>query len=125
LAESVATLEAVHAELKSKVVDAAWNTDLAATRQALATHTGLLKALSGDYRRAKALVRSLLVDANTPSTEIVRLLDILMKGQAAAARVRDGDAFGRSAFGADWRREKSSSAPLLALVEWMRTLRGL
>ncbi|RUX22577.1 DUF3320 domain-containing protein [Mesorhizobium sp. M2A.F.Ca.ET.037.01.1.1] len=125
LAESVATLEAVQAELKGKVVDAAWNTDVVATRQALATHTGLLKALSRDYRRAKALVRSLLVDANTPSTETVRLLDVLMKGQAAAARVRDGDAFGRSAFGADWRREKSSSAPLLALVEWMRTLRGL
>ncbi len=48
-----------------------------------------------------------------------------MRGQAALRTVLDGDAFGRSAFGADWRGERSASAPLAALVAWMRTLRGL
>ncbi|WFP64076.1 MULTISPECIES: DUF3320 domain-containing protein [unclassified Mesorhizobium] len=125
LADSVATLEAARADLQGKVVDAAWSTEVAAARQALATHTGILKALNGDYRRATALARTIVVDPSAPATQIVGLLDLLMKGQAAAARVREGDAFGRSAFGADWRGERSASAPLLALVEWMRTLRGL
>jgi len=48
-----------------------------------------------------------------------------MKAQAALATVRAGDSFGRSAFGADWRGERSASAPLAAIVAWMRTLRGL
>ncbi|WP_031214184.1 DUF3320 domain-containing protein [Mesorhizobium sp. LSJC255A00] len=125
LADSVATLETARAELQGKVVDAAWSTNVAAARQALAEHTGILKALNGDYRRATALVRTILVAPSAPAAEIVGLLDILMKGQAAAAKVREGDAFGGSAFGADWRGERSSSAPLQALVEWMRTLRGL
>lgn len=125
LADSVATLETVRAELQGKLTDAAWSTDVAAARQALATHTGLLKSLNGDYRRAKALARSLVTDPNAPGEELVRLFDLLMKGQAAAGRIREGDGFGRSAFGADWRGERSVSAPLQALVEWMRTLRGL
>ncbi len=125
LAESIATLEDARAELHGRVIDAAWSTDVAGARQALATHTGILKAVNGDYRRATALVRSILIDSTGPAAETIRILDLLMKGQAAAARVREGDAFGRSAFGADWRGERSPSAPLLALVEWMRTLRGL
>lgn len=125
LADSVATLEFVREELQGKLVDAAWSTDVAAARQALATHTGMLKSLNGDYRRAKALARSVVADPNASGAELVRLFDLLMKGQAAAERIREGDGFGRSAFGADWRGERSTAAPLLALVEWMRTLRGL
>jgi very-short-patch-repair endonuclease len=125
LAESVAALETARSTLQGKVSEAAWSSDVAAARQALATHTGILKALNGDYRRAKALVRSIVTDPNASGAELVSLLDALMKGQAAAARIREGDSFGRSAFGADWRGERSASAPLLALVEWMRTLRGL
>lgn len=125
LAESVLTLEAVRSELRGKVTESAWSTDVAASRQAIATHTGLLKALNSDYRRAKALVRSLVTDPTASGTDLLSLLDTLMRGRAAAQRIREGDSFGRSAFGADWRGERSASAPLLALVEWMRTLRGL
>ncbi len=125
LAESVAALEAARTALQGKVVDAAWSTDVAATRQALATHTGILKAFNGDYRRARVLARSIVTDPSLSGSELVSLLDTLMKGQAAAGRIHEGDAFGRSAFGSDWRGERSSSEPLLALVEWMRTLRGL
>ncbi|NGO53469.1 DUF3320 domain-containing protein [Mesorhizobium camelthorni] len=125
LADSVATLEAARAELQGLVMDAAWTTDVAAARQALATHTGILRALNSDYRRAKALTRSIIVNPDIPPADLIRLLDVLMKGQAAAARIREGDTFGQSAFGADWRGDRSPSAPLLALVEWMGTLRGL
>lgn len=125
LAEAVETLERSRSILGDRVQDVAWQTDVATARQALATNTGFLKALNGDYRKAKALVRSILRNSDMPATEILQLLDTLMKGQEAAKRVRDEDAFGRAAFGADWRGERSTSAPLLALVAWMRTLRGL
>jgi very-short-patch-repair endonuclease len=125
LAEAVAVLEGARTNIGDRLSDVAWTTDVASTRQALATHTGVFKSLSGEYRRARALGRSLIKDQNIAGTAAVELLDQLMKGQAAARRIKEGDAFGRSAFGADWRGERSASAPLLALVEWMRTLRGL
>ncbi|MCX5581741.1 DUF3320 domain-containing protein [Kaistia terrae] len=125
LAESVEVLERSRLAVGDRLLDVAWTTDVASARQALATNTGLLKSLSGEYRKAKALVRSIARISDMPTAEIIELLDALMKGQAAASRVREGDAFGRSAFGTDWRGERSASAPLLALVAWMRTLRGL
>ncbi|MAP17528.1 MAG: helicase [Aurantimonas sp.] len=125
LAEAVETLERSRAAIGDRILDVAWTTEVSSARQALAINTGFLKALNGDYRKAKALMRSILRNPEMPTQDIVELLDTLMKGQAAAKRVQDDDAFGRSAFGADWRGERSASAPLLALVAWMRTLRGL
>ena len=125
LAEAVAVLETVRAHVGDRLLDAAWNTDVAAARQALAMHTGLFRYLNGDWRKARALVRTIVRTPDVPTLELIELLDQLMKGQTAAKVIRDGDAFGRSAFGADWRGERSASAPLSALVAWMRTLRGL
>lgn len=125
LVDAVASLETLRAELGDQVLDVAWSTDVAGTRQALATKTGLSRHFSGDWRKARTLSRSILREGNQPQAEIVKLLDLLMKAQAALASVRAGDNFGRSAFGADWRGERSASAPLAAIVAWMRTLRGL
>ena len=125
LAQAVGVLETVRAQVGDRLLDVAWNTDVAATRQALAMHTGLFRYFSGEWRKARALVRTIVRTPDAPASELVELLDQLMKGQAAAKAIRDGDAFGRSAFGADWRGERSASAPLDALVAWMRTLRGL
>lgn len=125
LADSVGALEAARASVGDRLKESAWDTDVASARQALATHTGFLKVLSGDFRRARTLLRSIASDPSLPQAQAVDLFDALMKGQAARRKVLEGEAFGRSAFGADWRGEKSASAPLQALVEWMRTLRGL
>ncbi|WPO43201.1 DUF3320 domain-containing protein [Tardiphaga sp. 42S5] len=125
LVDAVASLEALRADLGDKVLDIAWSADVASTRQVLATNTGIFRHFSGEWRKARALGRSILRDSNQPETEIVKLLDVLMKAQTALAMVRAGDSFGRSAFGADWRGERSASAPLAAIVAWMRTLRGL
>ena len=125
LADAVASLEEARRLIGDRLLDVAWTTDVRTARQFLATNTGLLKHFSGGWRRARALARSLVSDQNTQVSEIVRLFDILMKGQRSAAKVRDGNAFGAAAFGSDWRGERSSSAPLRALVAWMRTLRGL
>lgn len=125
LVNAVASLSAIRASLANKVLDAAWDTDLAAARQTLATQTGMFRFFSSQWRKAKALVRSLVRDPAQPTPALVSLLDELALGQKALAKVDSGDAFGRSAFGADWHGERSHAASLLALVEWMRTLRGL
>jgi len=125
LAEAVAILEEARKLIGSRLLGVAWITDVATTRQALATHTGMLKYFKGDWRKANALVRTIVSDPNIQVVEAIKLLDALMKGQAAAAKIRKEEAFGQSAFGADWRGERSVSAPLVALVAWMRTLRGL
>ena len=125
LAEAVTTLGAIRAQVGDRLLDVAWNTEVAAARQALAMHTGPFRYLNGDWRRAKALVRSIVRTPEVPLPQLIELLDKLMKGQASAKSIREGEAFGRSAFGADWRGERSELAPLVALVAWMRTLRGL
>ncbi|MDQ1081703.1 DUF4011 domain-containing protein [Pseudoroseomonas cervicalis] len=125
LAEAVASLERAKASLGDSLLDAAWTTDVSRARQALATHTGFLKMLNGEWRQANALLRTLVRDPNAPLPELLERLDTLSKGQAAIRTIREGHEFGKSAFGADWRGEKSASAPLIALVDWMRTLRGL
>ena len=125
LAGAVAALEQARKLVGERLLDAAWSTDVAAARQALATHTGFLRHFNGSWRRANALVRSIVSDPKMPTAQLVQLLDALIKGQGAAAKVREGDVFGRSAFGSEWRGERSQSVPMMALVEWMRTLRGL
>ncbi|WP_414814764.1 DUF3320 domain-containing protein [Rhizobium sp. IY2] len=124
LAEAVSTYRQIKAELTGKVSDQAWDMDLTAARTAVAIHgQRTLKFLSGDWRRSKALLRTVMSETN-PS-EMVRLLDLLQKGKAARAAIKDGDSLGRGAFGADWRGEKSDPQPLENLVLWMRSLRGV
>jgi very-short-patch-repair endonuclease len=124
LADAVATYRQVRADLAGKVSDQAWDLDLTQARTAVAMHgRRMLKFLSGDWRRAKALLRTVMPD--TTPEETVRLLDLLHKGKEVRAAIRDGDSLGRGAFGADWRGERSDPQPLESLVLWMRSLRGL
>ncbi|HVY14231.1 MAG TPA: DUF4011 domain-containing protein, partial [Rhodopila sp.] len=125
LAQAVAAFESARTALGGSILDAAWTTDITAARQALASHRGFLRRLSADWRRANALMRSILRDPEVPVPELLEQLDILAEGQAALKSIKEGHEFGKAAFGPDWRGEKSSSAPLIALVDWMRTLRGL
>ncbi|HWL69272.1 MAG TPA: DUF3320 domain-containing protein [Geminicoccus sp.] len=125
LAEAVALLERAKAALGDSLLEAAWTTDVSRARQALATHTSILKMLNSEWRQASALMRTVVRDPKAPLPELLERLDTLAKGQAAIRTIKEGHEFGKSAFGADWRGEKSASAPLIALVDWMRTLRGL
>ncbi len=124
LAEAVSTYRQVKSELSGKMADQAWDMDLMAARTAVAMHGHrAFKFLSGDWRKSKALLRTVMSETN-PS-EMVRLLDLLQKGKAARGTIKDGDSLGRGAFGADWRGEKSDPQPLENLVLWMRSLRGV
>ncbi|WP_413711667.1 DUF3320 domain-containing protein [Rhizobium sp. Rhizsp82] len=124
LAEAVSTFHQVSSELSGKIADQAWDMDLMAARTAVAMHgRRTFKFLSGDWRKARALVRTITTETNPD--EIVRLLDLLQKGKVARSTIKDGDGLGRGAFGADWRGDKSDPRPLESLVLWMRSLRGV
>ena len=109
-----------------RLTEVAWSTDLSSARSTLASHgNSLFRVVSGGWRRASKLVRSALTAQDTPLEETLELLDALARGQAARRTIEAEDAFARSAFGSEWRSIRSSSAPLLGVVEWMRSLRGL
>jgi len=126
LASAVKGLEEARQEIGAALSEAAWAADLSAARGVLAAHgASFLRLFNGDWRAADRLVRSFLADPKTPLARRLTLLDTLGRGQAALKLIGDDADFGRSAFASDWRGERSVSAPLLALVEWMRSLRGL
>lgn len=126
LAQAVALLERSRVEIDGRLSDAAWSLDLAEARAVLASHgSGLFRFLSGEWRRCNRLVRSVLTRSDIPLDDVLSLLDSLAAGRKAMRAIETDEEFGRSAFGVDWRGERSASAPLLALVEWMRSLRGL
>lgn len=126
LAGAVASWEVIKTDLEGQVVDAAYEMDFSASRQALAVHGGsFFRFLSGDWRKANSQVKSILKVPDLPLPAQLDVLDKLGKGARAVAAIRHGEEFGRAAFGNDWRGERSTAAPLNSLVEWMRSLRGL
>lgn len=126
VAAMVTALETARLDIGSELTDSAWQADLGNVRRVLAAHgTGFFKVLSGEWRAANRLARSYLADPKAPQERQLALLDALAKGQAATRAIESEDSFGREAFGSAWRGERSTSAPLSALVEWMRSLRGL
>ncbi len=126
IVDAVAACEDAVATTTGQMTDAAWDMDLAGARVTLASHgTGFMRIFSGEWRRANRLVRSALTSQTTPLDETLTVLDALAKGQAAKRTIEQEHDFARSAFGAEWRGERSTSAPLLSVVDWMRSLRGL
>jgi hypothetical protein len=126
LVRTVATLDEARAAVGFGLSDAAWGMDLAPARAVLASHgAGFLRIFSGEWRRANRLVRTVQTDPAQPLETTLAQLDALAQGQAARRMIEEEAAFGRSAFGSDWRGDRSDVGPLSALVEWMRTLQGL
>lgn len=124
LADAVMTYRRIRSELDGKLADQAWDMDLSQARTAVAIHgKKTFKFLSGEWRKAKALLRTIMPEMDPDET--VRLLDMLHKGKQARTSIKDGDSLGRGAFGADWRGERTDPQPLENLVLWMRSLRGL
>jgi len=126
LAQAVADYEGAKASIGSLLTEMAWSLDLASARSVLSARgTSIFRFFSGEWRAANRLIGSVLVTPNQPLPITLGLLDTLAKGQNAKKAIEGEDTFGRSAFGDDWRGVRSHSAPLLALVEWMRSLKGL
>ncbi|WP_223262616.1 DUF3320 domain-containing protein [Sphingobium sp. SCG-1] len=126
LASTVAKLEDAQARTRGWLLDGAWDADLSAARSTLASHgTGFLRIFSGEWRRANRLVRSFLTNPEQPLEDTLGQLDALASGQAARREIESDDALGRVAFGDHWRGARTSSEPLVAIVDWMRSLKGL
>lgn len=126
LAESVRALESCRQALGDKLAEGAWQLDLTAARTTLAAHgTGFFKIFSGEWRKANRLVRSVLTHPDQPLPDTLAQLDTLARGQTALKAIDEDDDFAKSAFASHWRKERSASAPLLALVEWMRSAQHL
>jgi hypothetical protein len=126
LAEAVARVEDARAKAGEKVLNSAWETDTERERQTVRLKgRSLFRLFSSDWRRANALLRSLVRDPKQPVESLLEMLDTVGEGQSALRAIRAGDSLGRAAFGGDWHGEKSKATPLRALVAWMRSLRGL
>jgi very-short-patch-repair endonuclease len=126
LAKAAARLEEAKAAIGDALLGHAWEMDLRASRAALAAHgIGFFRIFSGEWRRANRLVRTILSRPDQTLDETLQHLDALARGQSARNELREGADFGQSAFGEHWRSDKSVSAPLEALVEWMKSLKGL
>ncbi|WDF72263.1 DUF3320 domain-containing protein [Novosphingobium sp. KACC 22771] len=126
IAEAVQRLEASRSVIGSGLVDAAWSMELGTARATLASHgTGFFKIFSSNWRNANRLVRSVLTNPDQPLDETLSQLDALAEGQTARRAIESDETFARSAFGGDWRGDRSASTALFALVEWMRSLKGL
>jgi len=126
LAGHVRELEEARERIGDRLTDAAWDLDLAIARAVLASHgTGFLRYFRSEWRSANRLVRSVLANPDTGLEDTLALLDAVTKGRKAAALITSEHEFGACAFGSGWRGDRSSSASLLSLAEWMRSLRGL
>jgi very-short-patch-repair endonuclease len=126
LAAEVSALEIARRTIGTQLVEMSWDIDLTSARTSLAAGgTSVFRFLSGDWRRAHRLVQSVVASPKQPLPVTLALLDTLARGQSAKRKIQDEDTFGRSAFGTDWRGERSNSAPMVSLVEWMRSLKGL
>ncbi len=109
-------------DLQGVFTAAAWDTDVAAVRQCLATQASrTLRFLNGDFKRAKLLVSTLMTGATTmPMSEQLKQLDALMANQKDLARLLAEDALGRAAFGPLWRRDRSDWGMLAQIVTWVQ-----
>lgn len=126
LAKSVEVLEKARSDIGAGLSENAWDVDLSDARRVLAAHgAGFFRWFSGEWRTAARTARSYLSNPKSPLEQQLALLDALGRGRRALETISAEDQFGRTAFASAWRGGRSQSAPLIALVEWMRSLKGL
>lgn len=126
LAAAASRLEQAKRGIGSRLIDSAWSLELSGARQILASHgRSFLRFFNGAWRKANREVKAVLNSSDLPLDEVLALLDQLAVGRNAIETLKRGDSLGRAAFGLDWRGDRSAPGPLIALVEWVRSLRGL
>ncbi|HBE9080332.1 DUF3320 domain-containing protein [Serratia fonticola] len=123
LVNSIVRLTETYSNIEHQLQGVAWEADVITARNSLAVQTDPLRFLSSEWRKSRAFVRSLIRDPSMPIPLQVELLDKLLEVQSLRKKIKEFDAFGQSAFGSDWRGENSNSQLLLALIDWMKTLK--
>lgn len=125
IVDSISKLKALREKVESHFFEVAWDAELTQIRQSLAVHTGIFRFANGEWRRARAVSRSLLKDSSQPIPQQIALLDDLIQAQSLRQKIISFDDFGNKAFGPHWRGESSDSDFLKGLVEWMATLKDV
>jgi very-short-patch-repair endonuclease len=109
--------------LQGTVAEAAWQTDLAATRRVLASRgRSLFRWLRKDYREALATLRGIL-KGEMPKTldERLAIIDGVIGVQALLKSLDDDPSnsqLGRDAFGTGWKGSKSDWRALADILGW-------
>ncbi|ENA0612256.1 DUF3320 domain-containing protein [Enterobacter bugandensis] len=125
LVNSIAELQSLRQKIDPLVSETIWETELTHVRHNLAIHTGVFKIMNSEWRRSRALARSLIRDPNQSVQQQIELLDNVIQAQMLRKNITNDREFGNSAFGSHWRGESSESSELKALVEWMATLKDV
>lgn len=125
LVTSISTLNALIKEVEPQIFTAIWDVDLTHIRHNLAIHTGIFRFANGEWRRARALSRTLIRDTTQPIQKQIELLDSIIHAQKLRKGIINANDFGNNAFGPLWRGENSDSVILKSLVEWMATLKDV
>ncbi|MDD2341366.1 MAG: DUF3320 domain-containing protein [Tolumonas sp.] len=125
LVSAIARFQEVKQKIEPHILDIAWDTDLIQARHNLAIHTGVFRFLNGEWRRSRALVRSIFRDASQTPLQQIALLDEVILAQTLKKSITESNEFGSKAFSHHWRGENSDSESLRALVEWMATLKDV
>lgn len=125
LVEAIIQLNDIKSALEPRILESAWETEVAQARHTLAAHTGLLRFMNGEWRKARALVRGIIRDPALPIPQQLELLESLLKAQTLKKRIAETADFGAKAFSHHWRGENSDSGTLKAVVDWMATLKDV
>lgn len=125
LVNAIASLNSLKQKVAPHVFEIIWDTELTQIRHSLAIHTGMFKLFNSEWRRARAILKSLIRDTQQPVQQQIETLDDIIKAQALRKHIVSCNEFGNSAFGPHWRGENSDSSGLKALVEWMATIKDV
>lgn len=125
LVNNIANFNSLRKRIDPNVFEAVWNTELTQIRHNLAIHTGVFKIFNSEWRRSRALLKTLIRDTNQPIDRQIEMLDSIIQAQTLRKNIVSNNEFGSSAFGPHWRGENSDSDALKALVEWMATIKDV
>ena len=120
LADGARAILRAKEELKDKVSDAAWDTDVTEARQAYAMHgQSMFRMLRSSYRRARRTLLSLLTVPQSDSFEgRVNVLNLLYRRQKAIKDLGESSDLGQKAFGRFWLGNKTDWKRIDAWESW-------
>lgn len=114
-------LAAIHIRRSTQVVDSAWDMDWTIQRSSIAAHGGsLFRWFNGGYRAAVQTLRG-VASSELPKTQRERLdiVDDLIAGRKAAARLHELDSQASGAFGSVWKGEATDWDLADSVLAWV------
>jgi len=127
LVDAGTQLTALAGQLRENLADVAWSVDVTLARTHIAAHgRSFFRFFSGDYRRARALVRGICKTTAQPSSidDTVALLDALATAQRLRTVLASAHPAAARAFGEHWAGEASAWDNLRQLVSWVEVANG-